>query len=387
VISIEVIDTERRLFDLRSEWSRLLEESPSDCVFLTWEWLSSWWLHVARRRRLFVLAVRRDGELTAIAPLTVRRPGLTRGLPFTSLEFLGSGTVGSDYLDLIAGRRHGDEALPALADFLARAGWMLELGQARSGWSQARRLAGLLEERGWSAAARPAGLCRYIPLSGHTFESYLATLGREHRYNYGRRVRALTRKHDLRFETVTTEGHRREALRQLVALHNARWAQRGGSNAFHAHSLLAFHEEISRLACERGWLRVFLLWLDGRPAAGLYGFRYGRVFYFYQSGFDPRCARHSVGLVTMGLAIRAAIEEGAEEFDMLQGVEGYKARWAREARALQSIDLYPPSVRGLIYRSSAGAIRAARGAARRVLPGTLVARLAAGRDWAREALP
>src|SRR5207245_43184 len=83
-------------------------------------------------------------------------------------------------------------------------------------------------------------------------------------------------------------------------------------------------------APDRGWLRLSELRLDGRPAASLYGFRYRDTFSFYQSGFDPAYARDSVGLVTMGLAIRSAIEEGAAEYDLLHGDEAYKFQWARE---------------------------------------------------------
>jgi len=42
-------------------------------------------------------------------------------------------------------------------------------------------------------------------------------------------------------------------------------------------------------------------------------------FYFYQSGFDPTYERSSVGLITMGLSIQAALEEGACEYDLLHG--------------------------------------------------------------------
>ena len=76
------------------------------------------------------------------------------------------------------------------------------------------------------------------------------------------------------------------------------------------------------------------------PVAALYGFFYQRVFYFYQSGYDPRYRKHSVGLVTMGLAIKSAIEDGAEEYDMLHGDESYKFQWAKDVRELEHLELY-----------------------------------------------
>src|SRR5207302_10088997 len=139
---------------------------------------------------------------------------------------------------------------------------------------------------------------------------------------------------------------RREALACLVSLHQRRWQGRGGSDGLHTPALLAFHEEVSQLALARGWLRLFVLSLDGRPAAALYGFRYGPVFYFYQSGFDPTYSRYSVGLVLMGLAIKSALEEGAQEYDLLHGTESYKFHWAAQTRELGGIELLPAARQG-----------------------------------------
>ncbi len=156
-------------------------------------------------------------------------------------------------------------------------------------------------------------------------------------------------------------------MRLLIALHQARWRERGKSEAFSSDALIAFHDEVSALALRRGWLRLFVLRLDGRPAAALYGFRYGDVFYFYQSGFDPALSKDSVGLVTMGLSIESAFEEGVAEFDLLHGDEAYKFHWAQGARELSRIELYPPGTRGLLYRGTVGLTRTARRIARGLL--------------------
>jgi CelD/BcsL family acetyltransferase involved in cellulose biosynthesis len=133
---------------------------------------------------------------------------------------------------------------------------------------------------------------------------------------------------------VTTESRRRELLPVLFELHRKRWSERGGSDGLFGPGLPEFHEEASRLALERGWLRLCVLWLGETPAAALYGFRYGAVFSFYQCGFDPRFAKLGVGLVALGLAIRSAVLEGAGEFDLLHGEEPYKFHWAKRTRAL-----------------------------------------------------
>jgi CelD/BcsL family acetyltransferase involved in cellulose biosynthesis len=86
-----------------------------------------------------------------------------------------------------------------------------------------------------------------------------------------------------------------------------------------------------------------------------------------------------VGLVTLALAIRAAIEEGVRELDMLHGGEPYKFLWTREVRGLARLEADPPGGVARAVRSLAEASRAARqGAgrlARRLLPPPMAARL------------
>jgi CelD/BcsL family acetyltransferase involved in cellulose biosynthesis len=111
--------------------------------------------------------------------------------------------------------------------------------------------------------------------------------------------------------------------------------------------------------------------LNQKPAACLYGFLYGRTFYFYQSGFDAAYHKQSVGLVSMGLGIQRAVEEGAIEYDLLHGNEEYKSHWSRDSRELVRLELYPPSVVGRICRRSVELERASRRIARRVLTSVL----------------
>ena len=170
----------------------------------------------------------------------------------------------------------------------------------------------------------------------------------------------------MRFERVETEGQRAEALGAFFALHGQRWEGRGGSTAFYSASLREFHEAWTRVALGRGWLRFFLMRLDGRPVGAIYGFRYRGTFGFYQTGFDPAYARHGIGQVMIGLSIKSAIEEGADEYDLLHGTERYKSDWARSMRELSRIEAYPPSLRGRVHGRLArwtggpGAWRAAR---------------------------
>jgi len=367
---LQVIDNRIEFEELREEWNELLAASASAGFFLTHEWLLTWWKHLGGRRRLRLMIVREDGRLLAIAPVAVSPPSARILLPLSRTEFLGTGSVGSDHLDLIVRKGREDDALEELGARLTLDKRMIHLDQVRDGVSAVSILTSRLRARGWRLAQTAGGLCPFVELSGLTWDTYLAGLGREHRYAFRRKLKAVSSRFELRFEEIRSEDRRREALPILVELHENRWWRKGESEAFCTPALRAFHDEISRLALERGCLRLQILWLDDRPAAAIYGFVHGGVFSFYQSGFDSAFSDWSVGLVAMGLSIKSALEEGAKEYDLLHGSEKYKFHWAARTRELRRWDMYPPRGRGLACRMIVSTSRAARRGARRIVSST-----------------
>jgi CelD/BcsL family acetyltransferase involved in cellulose biosynthesis len=366
VAEVEEISDPLLFRDLREDWDRLLETSTSDCLFLTWEWLYAWWKHVGGRRRLRLLVLRRDRTTIGIMPLGWSPPGLPQGAPFGVLEFLGSGQAGSDYLDVIAHEGNEDVVCAAFASYLGRTSDVCKWTNLRSG-ATAHGMLPRLAKGGWSVTESITNLCPYIRLTGETWESYLAQLGSEHRYNFRRKWKRLNREHVVGLETVCRQDECRESIDLLIRLHNLRWSSRGGTDAFHTPALVGLHREFAAVALDRGWLRLHTLRVDGHPAACLCGYQYHGKFYFYQSGFDPAYETYGVGVILMGLAVQRAIEEKSAEFDFLHGNEAYKSHWSHDSRELHRLELYPPGVAGRLIHASVDLARASRRVARRVL--------------------
>jgi len=361
----QTIETFDQFVDLRDEWNALLAASTTDCVFLTHEWLSVWWKHLAERRRLSILALRKDGELVGILPLAEQPARITRMMP-SCLELLGSGVIGSDYLDSFVRPGYEEDASAAFATHLDDRAVMLQLSQLRDAHILAP-LTQQLRTNEWTVDETQMNVCPFIDLRGHTWESYVATLGPHVRKGIKRCLRNLPRTFEYRVECIKTPGEAQTGLDIVINLHKKRWTGGRRSEAFHSDSVIAFHREFVDLAAQRGWLRLIVLHLNEQPAGALYGLHYGNTFYFYQSGFDPVFSKHSVGVATMALSIQSAIQEGAHEYDFLHGDEEYKFHWAHETRRLMRIELHPPHTWARIYKGAMGCNRVARQMARRVL--------------------
>src|SRR5207247_1240374 len=122
-MKLQTINTIDEFLSLRHEWDSLLESSASDCVFLTHGWLSTWWRHMADDRGLSIFTLRDGGQLIGILPVAERAAQYARMMPRV-LEFLGSGVVGSDYLDAIVARGREREVMAVFADHLNQRGRM-----------------------------------------------------------------------------------------------------------------------------------------------------------------------------------------------------------------------------------------------------------------------
>jgi CelD/BcsL family acetyltransferase involved in cellulose biosynthesis len=342
----EVVD---RLESLREEWTTLAEQGRN--VFATWEFAATWWEHFGAGRRLVTVGCRdSSGELFAILPLY-----FWRRRPLRVLRFLGNGA--GDILGPVCRPDCARDAARALRRLLVSAPWDWDVfvGENLPGkqdWP--RQLGGhLIRREGNPVLRAPDG-----------FEEFLARRTPNFRSAVRRGERRLARRYEVRFrlsDSTTLDAD----LDVLFRLHQARFGARssfgGGRTAFH----LAF----ARQAHERGWLRLWILELDGRPVAAQYGFRFGGVESFYQSGRDPELRRESLGMVLLSHAIRSGADEGVREFALLRGHERYKYRFATDDRGLDSVCV----TRGPAGAAALALVKAVRSspAARKLLRGPL----------------
>ena len=196
--------------------------------------------------------------------------------------------MGSDYLDLIVHADHEAAARAAIVRTLKETGRIMRFGQLRAD-AAVHSVAAPLAENGYRIVERITGLCPYLTLDGLTWDGFLSSLGQSHRENVRRRIRQLE-KRGIHFELTRTDAERRQNLQILFELHARCWEDRGGSDGLHTNELISFHEEFTRIALDRGWLRLFVLHVEGRPAAAVYGFLRNGKFYFYHPASIPTSA-------------------------------------------------------------------------------------------------
>jgi hypothetical protein len=102
------------------------------------------------------------------------------------------------------------------------------------------------------------------------------------------------------------------------------------------------------LALRKKWLRVYILYIDGAPAAFWSGMLYRRVFFLWDTGYDSEFRWYSVGTY---LALRMMEdlhrEHAADSVDFGFGDAEYKRHLTDGSWTESFVCIFSPSVRGV----------------------------------------
>jgi CelD/BcsL family acetyltransferase involved in cellulose biosynthesis/aminoglycoside phosphotransferase (APT) family kinase protein len=332
---VEVVTDTPSLEATAGEWRRLAESRGNP--FITPEWFFTWLRHFGAGSAPFVPVVRRpDGSFLGLMPLVA-----SSGRRYPIVRFAGADLA--DYFEPVAASEDEKALAVATAGALAakRGEWAIFVADYVA--DDTAFIKTLVDTPGLAKKRyhdHPS-VFRSVELTGQTWESYVASLSRNLRGQIGRKLRGLEKEHDVRFRRTVESAELVTDMNRLFALHKLRWSGRGETFLADERAR-AFHVEFAAEALERQWLRLWSLDVDGETIAAWYGWHIGDRYLYYQAGFDPAWSRHSPGLVLLAHTIRAAIDEGAREYDMLIGDERYKARFTTGVRTAETIVITRP---------------------------------------------
>ena len=335
--------------DTEDVWKELATRSRN--IFATWEWASIWWRHFGGDGALRIAASRSPGgDVDTLLPLYV-----TGGPGTRTLRFVGDGPA--DQLGPVCAPQDTVPAARALRQALREdPSWDLFVGEhlpADRGWST------LLRARNATREASPV-----VDLRTADWDEFLAGHSSGWRQQVRRKERRLEREHALRYRLANDPERLDDDFELLCRLHEQRW---GDTSEAFSEARRPFLREFARAALERGWLRFWILELDGEAAAAWLGFRFGDVESYYQLGRDPAFEQLSVGAVLIAHTLREAITDGMSEYRFLRGGEAFKYRWATRDPGVETVTL-AGSAAGRATLAGA-ALRRTAGRVRRALPG------------------
>jgi len=331
-MQVDVITSLQEAQPLRPEWEALLGEASEPSVFLTPEWLFSWWDAYGGDLAMHLLAVRDGDRLRAIFPFAYSG-GSLQGWSNGYTDRFGP-VVAVDAREAVEfAARHLANESPAWS--------RLDLVPMSTTSPVTTWLADALDSVGAGNRATPWFRSPIVDLPADG-DALRAVLGGSFRSTLRRKAKK-----------AAAAGLVAEIRRDAAALDEAfdvsleTWAHREGTGIGSTPENRRFYEALAAEAASRGWLRIALLRdAGGRAIAFELNLRRDEAAVNLKLGYRDSVRDLSPGLVLRGPVIDGLIEDGAQSFDLLGRDEPYKLHWTDRTVPHVRIRAFPPTVTG-----------------------------------------
>ncbi len=348
---------------LRPEWNRLASASPVDCPMLRHEWFTAFLDAFAGDQTLHTVTVRREGRLTAVAPL-IRRAARWRGLRYQALTALAN--PHSSRFDVLA--ETADDLRALWQALRTSGGWdAIELRDVPEG-GRGAELAELAGKDGHSVHRWESMRTPYVPLEGHRVSGKLGQ-------NLRRRRRRLEEAGRVEVRELTGGAGLDAFLEQGFSLEAAGWKGKAGTAIACHPATRAFYRSLARSAERLGWLALYGLFCGERLAAFQFGLRDGGRYYLPKPAYDESLGSCSPGQLLMAEVLERSRAQGLAELDFLGPSMPWKRDWTDRERSHHWHWIHAPTPRGqALWVGKTVAAEAAR---------RLIGRLEATLPWRR----
>jgi CelD/BcsL family acetyltransferase involved in cellulose biosynthesis len=333
------------------EWDELADSAQAP-PFLRPGWIAAW-LRAFGGGELQTIEVRRGGELAAILPMVQQRGRLRAPANWHTPMFGPLGTDPEARLEVVA--RAFEQPAP-----------VIEMNLVEGDDKELESIARAAREAGRSTLARCVANSPYIPLESD-FAEYERGLSRNRRKALRRHRRKLEDEGAVQFEVHDGRTDLDGLIAEVFAVEAAGWKGRNGT-AMSSHPQTArFYTDVARWAADRGWLRLALLRLDGRPIACDFALEQGGVWYTLKAGYNEEFRSFGPGALLLADEIAHCCEQpGLSRMDLLGHADPFKASWTTQSSPRTWIRSFNKSPVGLFFRTGATCVELARPYLRRI---------------------
>ncbi|MEM3549943.1 MAG: GNAT family N-acetyltransferase [Candidatus Bathyarchaeia archaeon] len=363
MLKIFEISTLNEFLELKQKWNEVLAKSKDNNIFLTWEYLSTFWRYFGRRAKLRILCVKDEDEIVAIAPLRQSHFGIVGSFGYDVIEPLGYRGLmpeGGDYTGLLLGEKE-EECFKLFLNYLTKQNdwdfiYLYDVPETSSVLS----LLGKIIMSTPKFEIKRGAMCPYITLPA-SMDMFLEGLDGKFRKNLRRCMKNLQKDYGkIELNSHNDFGSVEDAMEIFFKLHQKRWKFRQMPGVLSTQIIRDFYINVAKSFDINGWLALYFLTANDEPVAAHYCFEYGGKLYFALSGFNLNYSRYSIGNLLTLKVIEQCIMKKLKEFDFMKGDEPYKSKWTREYKRNLSIRFINGKLTSRLYNWGIKAVKQAK---------------------------
>ena len=324
-----MVDGQDAFFGLEKEWDKLcavLENHIS--VFADFMWYKNWWRFYGIGAKLHLFTMRQDNKLVGIAPLMWKKISL-HGLPVRRIGFMENNQ--SLHNDFIVLPEYRDLFLQKLIQTLFEQSNQWDVLYFRNFSLKSKNytsLAKILNQGGrtWKLRTTPIDSPYLIPAG--SWQTYLAGRSAKTRKNLRNVQNKISKAGNVTIRRITTREEFLACKEKLFEVAQQSWTG-GVGDSLGSLNNKDFFESLALNAAEKGWLVIWVLFLDNKMIAVEFHLKaYGKE-HALRGHYLPEFAPLSPGTF-LEMSILQRIFEGPERvqlYDFCGSFEGYKKKW------------------------------------------------------------
>ncbi len=345
MIKIEKIKTYDTLLDLKENWDKILAQSESDNIFLTHEWVTTWWKHFGHNKELFVLVIMKEEEPIGIVPWMMTRIWRKNNI-LKKIEFIGTGLA--TWGDFILTNKKS-ECVDAVIKYLKsepNAWTMIDMRNTYLGSGNMDILKNVSDKNGLIYRSDLDSVCPYFEISSDWESFHDKTFSKKTQRYRRRDFRRLQKRGETNFIHVTDLYSYPDVINKIIRLDQKKSNQKGseGRSLFDIEELKKFMTNILSTFSTNGWLHIALLELDNETISYFIGFQYSGTYYAWTTAYDPGFAYYSPGKLLMENVIQRCFNKKYNEIDLLRGASTFKSEWTNHKRESFRVGLFRKSL-------------------------------------------
>ena len=336
MLTVIRIETSRAFEALETEWNRLLSESEIDNIFLTYEWLHTWWQIFGSDHQLYILIIRQSDAIIGIAPLMLT---VTAHLEIKNRIIRFIGTPNSDYSDFIG--KDKKVIWKQVQSYLEKHGndWTkVELNQipeSSSTISVVRDTAGNFKMH---SRIVPGDICMSFAYEGADSERPKFELERSK--NFRNSTHFFARLNGLTFERYSDPEGIKKHLVGLFHGHIMRWSKTPTPSKFCDPRHREFYERLADRLAPLGKVALAVLRHGSLPLAYLFAYKHNEVVNLYTILHEPFYERKSPGIIIFHFLTESYIREGYDLIDFARGAGSHKVKFINHTSYNHRIQLF-----------------------------------------------
>jgi CelD/BcsL family acetyltransferase involved in cellulose biosynthesis len=345
-LSCRVIQNLTAWQQLSAVWDSVLRQSPEYTPWQSFDFLTSWWMHLSEKMRLRILVVERVGQPCLIMPLQISNGIRIPGMPIRMLEPI------SMIMDVnrprLAIGAFDPQAYECAFDTLwnLRHEWdLLRVDEKEWNDQEVTFLRDHALKRTWIFRQTFSHLVPYLNLQ-QDWSQFLQSRSQKMRKNLKAARKKLESIGTLQLQVCETHADIAAGFETFLQLHTRSWKQKRqiehskspGQKAFFARWLVA---AAAREAC-----KILVLTCNHRPVAATIAFTEGGTYYSAQIVHDQEFAPCSPGTLLEAMELELLMrEQRYARYEFLGSFLSNKMRWSDTASNTSIVVVFQRSIR------------------------------------------